>query len=92
MKATTQFGHRHTHKGRILNSRGNNNAKKFTVVHDPAGLYSRGAVFSMLDIQLAIHDGIFVDGMSFDTSCGRLRIDRGVMVYAKNRAKYPITE
>lgn len=90
MKANTRFGNRHTHKGRMPDGRGNNGAKQFVVIRDPQGVFSEGAVLGILDIQYGLHDGVFSDGMAFNTSDGRLRVDRGGLVYARNRAKYHV--
>lgn len=92
MKAKTSFGHGRIYKGRLPDGRGNNNAKQFIVVRDPQDIFRSGAVLGILDIQCGLHDRIFADGMAFNTKAGRLRIDRGALVYAKNRAKYFITE
>jgi len=91
-KASTDYGHKRILKGRSPSGRGNNGAKRFTVVHDPADVFSAGAVLSALDIQCGLHEGVFMNGISFDTSLGRLRVDRGALVYAKNRAKYKMSE
>jgi len=91
-KATTNYGHKRVFKGRSPSGRGNNGAKRFTVIHDPADVFSAGAVLSALDIQCGLHEGVFQDGLSFDTTVGRLRVDRGGLVYARNRAKYELSE
>ena len=77
-------------EGKWQDGRRNNNAKQFTVVVDPQGIFSVSAVFGIMDIQFGLKDRVFVDGTSFNTSDGRLRVERGGLVYARNRARYPI--
>ena len=93
MKAHTIYGVRGKEKHNSVNTRQTNgNCTTFRVIKDPSGLYTEGvSVMRMMDMQYAILEGVFENGTVFETGGKMVRVDRGVLVYSRNRARYPLT-
>lgn len=92
MNAKTDYGVRNTKKRISQNfASDNGNCSTFVIIKDatPERLYTEGvSTMRAIDMWYMLRDGVFPDGMVFSVNGERLRVDRGILVYAKNRAKY----
>jgi hypothetical protein len=73
----------------------NGNTKAFTVTIDPTGLYTLGvSKFTTTDMVYGMFFGNFPEGMEWMSPTGRVRIMRGKLKYARNKALYglPVIE